>query len=119
MYRNFVRNALDINEFNKRIKTAPEGMSFCNAFCQSYLSKDNFYDTVSKACCKVCHQHVEKARKLMDTNKISIEQFLDNPDIIKREKTIIPIFRKCVTCEEDKTLKILNKHAKNVSHVGA
>ena len=103
MFKNYVKESLSLNEFNKIMKTAPENQAYCNAFCQKFMSKDDFYE--KKANCKECYNQIIKARKMIDTNQITIEQFKENPELVAREKTVIPIYRKCVTCAQDLTLE--------------
>jgi len=102
MFRNYVKTSLDLNEFNKKIKDAPEGQRYCNAFCQKYMNNDEFYD--GKANCKECYNQLIKARKMIDNNQLTAEQFKEDPTLVPREKTVIPVYRTCITCEEELTL---------------
>ena len=102
MFRNYVKVSLDLNEFNKKIKDAPEGQRYCNAFCQKYMNNDEFYD--GKANCKECYNQLIKARKMIDNNQLTAEQFKEDPTLVPREKTVIPVYRTCITCEKELTL---------------
>lgn len=102
MFRNYVNESLDLNEYNKILKNAPEGQKYCNAFCQKFMDESEFYD--NRANCKICFNQISKARKMIDCNQITIEQFKNNPSLVVREKPDIPVFRNCKTCELDLSL---------------
>ena len=84
------------------MKNAPEGQKYCNAFCQKFMDESEFYD--NRANCKICFNQISKARKMIDCNQITIEQFKNNPSLVVREKPDIPVFRNCKTCELDLSL---------------
>jgi hypothetical protein len=105
MYKNYVKNSLSLNDYNKILKEAPEDHHYCNAICQKFLKNEEFFQDVRKGCCKICFYQIEKARKLIDSNKLTAEKFKENPSIVTREKTIIPLNRTCKTCNVEKTLE--------------
>lgn len=90
MFRNYVNESLDLNEYNKILKNAPEGQKYCNAFCQKFMDESEFYD--NRANCKICFNQISKARKMIDCNQITIEQFKNNPSLVVRENQIFPFF---------------------------
>jgi hypothetical protein len=102
MFRNYVKESLDLNEYNKILKNAPDGQKYCNAFCQKFMDETEFYE--NRANCKICFNQILKARKMIDSNQITIEQFKNNPSLVVREKPDIPVFRNCKTCELDLSL---------------
>lgn len=102
MFRNYVNESLDLNEYNKIMKNAPEGQRYCNAFCQKFMDESEFFS--NRANCKICFNQISKARKMIDSNQITIEQFKNNPSLVVREKPDIPVFRNCKTCELDLSL---------------
>ena len=102
MYKNYVKDSLTINEYNAKNSSAPDGQQYCNAFCQQYMNIDHFY--ASKADCKLCYNQILKARQMIDNGQLTAEQFKENPSIIERTKTIIPMYRICITCNDNKTL---------------
>jgi hypothetical protein len=102
MFRNYVKESLDLNEYKKILKNAPEGQRYCNAFCQKFMDETEFYE--NRANCKICFNQILKARKMIDSNQITIEQFKNNPSLVVREKPDIPVFRNCKTCELDLSL---------------
>ena len=104
MFRNYVATkTLDINEYNKKMKEeCPEGEKYCNAFCQSFQPISNFYRDRSN--CKVCFTQIKKAREMIDTNQLTIEQFRNNPSLVSRDFVDIPVFRNCKTCKEELSL---------------
>ena len=104
MFRNYVTTkTLDINEYNKKMKEeCPEGQKYCNAFCQSFQPISNFHKDRSN--CKVCFTQIKKARAMIDTNQLTIEQFRNNPSLVSRDVVEIPVFRNCKTCKEELSL---------------
>jgi len=66
------------------------------------MDTEEFYD--GKANCKECFNYIIKIRKMIDNNQLTAEQFRANPDIVKRDKVIIPVFRNCITCKEELTI---------------
>jgi hypothetical protein len=102
MYKNYVKDSLDMNQYLKIMKDAPKGQKYCNGFCQKYMNEDQFFKT--RANCKICFNQIEKARKMIDNNQLTAERFKENPSLVERETVIIPIYRNCNTCNENKTL---------------
>ena len=104
MFRNYVTTkTLDINEYNKKMKEeCPEGQKYCNAFCQTFQPISNFHKDRSN--CKVCFTQIKKAREMIDTNQLTIEQFRNNPSLVSRDVVEIPVFRNCKTCKEELSL---------------
>jgi len=104
MFKNYVSlKTLDLNEYNKVMKEeCPEGQKYCNAFCQSFLPITDFHE--GRSNCKICFAQINKARTMIDANQLTIEQFRNNPSLVKREVVDIPVFRKCKTCEVELSL---------------
>jgi len=102
MFRNYVNESLDLNQFNQIMKKAPENQKYCNAFCQKFMDINEFYD--GKSNCKECFNYIIKIRKMIDNNQLTAEQFKANPDLVKRDKVIIPVYRSCISCKEELTL---------------
>ena len=104
MFKNYVATeTLSLNDYNNIMKNdCPVGQKYCNAFCQKFLSLEEFHK--DRASCKECFGQIEKARKMIDNNQLTIEQFKNNPGLVSREQTDIPVFRNCKTCLEDLSL---------------
>lgn len=102
MFKNYVNESLDLNQYNKIMKEAPENQKYCNAFCQKFLEINNFYE--KKSSCKECFNYIIKIRKMIDNNQLTAEQFKADPSLVVRDKVIIPIYRNCITCKNDLTL---------------
>ena len=102
MFRNYVNESLDLNQFNQIMKKAPENQKYCNAFCQKFMDINEFYE--GKSNCKECFNYIIKIRKMIDNNQLTAEQFKANPDLVKRDKVIIPVYRSCISCKEELTL---------------
>ena len=110
MFRNYVNESLDLNEYNKIMKDCPSGQKYCNAFCQKFMDETEFYS--NRANCKICFTQISKARKMIDTNQITIEQFKNTPSLVTREKPDIQVFRNCKTCELDLSLDKFESYRK-------
>ena len=102
MFKNYVNESLDLPQYNQMMLKAPKNQKYCNAFCQKFIDTNEFYD--AKANCKECFNYIIKIRKMIDNNQLTAEQFKASPDLIKRDKVIIPIHRTCITCEEELTI---------------
>ena len=102
MFKNYVNESLDLNQYNKIMKEAPENQKYCNAFCQKFYETNNFYE--GKSSCKECFNYIIKIRKMIDNNQLTAEQFRADPSLVIRDKVIIPIYRNCFTCKNDLTL---------------
>jgi len=102
MFRNYVNESLDLPQYNQMMLKAPKNQKYCNAFCQKFMDTNEFYE--GKSSCKECFNYIIKIRKMIDNNQLTAEQFKANPDLVKRDKVIIPINRTCITCEEELTI---------------
>jgi hypothetical protein len=102
MFSNYVKGALNHNDYMAKLRGAPEGQKYCNAWCQKYMPDANFYD--GKANCKVCYNVIARAKERINANEITIEQFLENPLLVKREDVTIPVYKDCITCKENLSL---------------
>jgi hypothetical protein len=103
MFKNYVKESLDMNQYLKAMKEAPNGQRYCNAFCQKYMDEEEFYDT--RANCKTCFNQILKARKMIDNNQLTAEKFKENPSLVERETVIIPVYRDCKGCKKELTLE--------------
>jgi hypothetical protein len=110
MFKNYFKDTLNLNDYLKIMKTAPEGEKYCNAKCQKFLAQEEFYE--GKYNCKICYNQIIKARKMIDNNQLTFEQFLENPLLVEREETIIPVYRTCKTCEKELTLDHFESYRK-------
>lgn len=103
MYKNYITTSLPLNDYLKKNKEAPNGERFCNGLCAKYLPINNFFE--GKGNCKDCYYLFLKVKKMVDNNQLTYEKFQKDPSVVQVEKTIIDIKRKCITCEEEKTLE--------------
>jgi hypothetical protein len=110
MFKNYFKDTLSLNDYLKIMKTAPEGQKYCNAKCQTFLPEEEFYDR--KYNCKICYNQIIKARKMIEQNQLTYEKFLEDPSLVEREEVIIPVYRKCKTCNEDLTLEKFEAYRK-------
>ena len=110
MFKNYFKTSLSLNDYLKIMKSAPIGEKYCNAKCQNFLPEDQFYD--GKYSCKICYNQIIKARKMIDNNQLTFEQFLENPSLVEREETIIPVYRTCNNCKQELTLDKFESYRK-------
>lgn len=102
MFKNYINESLDLPQYNQMMLKAPKNQKYCNAFCQKFIDTNEFYD--AKANCKECFNYIIKIRKMIDNNHLTAKQFKASPDLVKRDKVIIPIHRTCITCKEELTI---------------
>lgn len=103
MFKNYNNNSLSFNDYLIKNKEALEGERFCNGMCLKYLPDSEFFE--GKGNCKNCYYLFLKVKRLVENNQITYEKFRQDPSIVPIEKTIIDSKRKCITCEEEKTLE--------------
>lgn len=103
MFKNYNNNSLSLNDYLKKNKEALEGEKFCNGMCLKYLPESEFFE--KKGNCKNCYYLFLKVKKMVENNQLTYEKFKQDPNMFPIEKTIIDCKRKCITCEEEKTLE--------------
>lgn len=102
MYRKFLNKSLNRNELKTATKSAPQDVRFCNGICQDYRSVKEFSNQIP--LCKTCRNIINLATKQVNENKITLEQFKENPEIINGINTVYDSLKKCNTCKENKTI---------------
>ena len=106
MYRTFFNSTLPRNELRAINRLAPEGIKYCNGFCQDYRSLKEFTGTNStiKHMCRTCRNILNLGKKFIGNNQITLEQFKKNPKIVYGENNEILTTRECQSCKEIKEL---------------
>jgi hypothetical protein len=97
-------NIKNSNELRHINKNAPDGLKYCNAFCQDFIIKSMF--SGQRRECKKCWSTLHDVKKQIDLKKFTIEDFRNNPhnsnsndiDFAFNDK------KKCNICKQDKTL---------------
>jgi hypothetical protein len=110
-YKNYVNNkTLTFSDLLEANKNAENDMRWCNAFHQKYLKKADFgmfgKTKSHSSICRECTNTINLAKTQIKDKKITLEQFLEDPSIIIKEKENIigTATRKCNTCEIEKLL---------------
>lgn len=102
MYRQYLKASLDINTLRSRNKYLPEGVKYCNGFCQDIRSQSEFSGT--KMCCNVCRNLMSLGEKKIKDGKITLEQFKMNPSIVQGFDGEISTTKECKICKQTKSI---------------
>ena len=102
MYRKYLNKSLDVNEFKSTNKFAPEGVRYCNGFCQDFRQIEEFSGVKAKMMCKKCRNTIGLGENQIREGKITLEQFKENPYIIYGVDVNIDTMRLCHICNESK-----------------
>jgi hypothetical protein len=102
-YKEYIKNFLRSVELKAKNKYAPNGVRYCNGLCQDYCNIDDF---CNKNCiCNSCRNYFNLAEKLINSGKITLENFQNNPSIVYGEESKeIDIFKLCEICKENKSI---------------
>lgn len=103
VYRNYFKTTLSTTELKIRNKAAPDNIRYCNGTCQDYISQEEF--SGQKMICRNCMNKINLANSLILRNKITLEQFRNNPNIVYSEEKIdTEVAKLCKKCKENKPL---------------
>ena len=99
-YKTLLSVFLRKNECEAMNAQASEGQKYCNGLCQTYKPAQ---DVIEGRCmCKICDKKLYLAKTLIESRKITIEQFKKDPSIIHpSESPDVGITRLCRKCEKD------------------
>jgi len=101
-YRQFVKTSLSRDALQEKNRNTPEGMRWCNALCQDYLSHDKF--TSTQVICNQCRNILNIAEQKIQRNQITIEDFKENPMIVYNQTQPTQFKRTCHTCHQEKII---------------
>ena len=102
MYRIYLKNSLAHYELTEKSRNSPKGLRFCNGLCQDFRAESKF--TVHKNLCRECRNLLGLAKKQVDDNKITIDQFKDNPQIVNGVEAVIETKQECKTCKQERPI---------------
>lgn len=102
MYRKYLNKSLDMNDFKSTNKYAPEGVRYCNGYCQDFRQIEEFSGMKIKMMCKSCRNIIGLGEKQIKDGKITLEQFKDNPQIVHGIDVDIDNMRLCNICKQNK-----------------
>lgn len=101
-YRNYVSNSLNFVDLVSVSKSAPDGLKYCNAFCQDFKSKDNFSNNIPT--CKECRNKINLAIKQIREGSITLEEFKKNPEIVNGIDVVFDTLKSCNNCKQEKPI---------------
>ena len=102
MYRTYLKNSLNIIDLRITSKATSPDIKYCNGLCQDYRSEKEF--TTLEPLCTNCKHMIKTAIKQVKENKITIEQFKENPEIINGVDIVYDTGKKCTICKETKNI---------------
>ena len=103
MYRQYLNNSLDMSTLRSTNLHAPEGVKYCNGFCQDFRNRDVF--TGPQTLCNECKNLLNLAIKKIKNEEITLEQFKANTRIVYGEVApdTTTTKQQCKTCKEIKS----------------
>lgn len=102
MYRTYLQKTLPMAELKACNRAAPEGIKYCNGFCQELRSTDDFSGT--KMICNRCRNLLNLGEKQIQSGQITLELFKENPEIVYGVDGVITTEKKCKACKETKSV---------------
>lgn len=109
MYRKYLNKSLDMNDFKSTNKYAPEGVRYCNGYCQDFRQIEEFSGMKIKMMCKSCRNIIGLGEKQIKEGKITLEQFKENPHIVHGIDVDIDNMRLCEICKQNKPFSSFEK----------
>jgi len=102
MYRIYLKTSLAHYELTEKSRNSPKGLRFCNGLCQDFRAESKF--SVHKNICKECRNLLGLAKKQIDDNKITLDQFKENPQIVNGLDIMIETKQVCKTCKQEHSM---------------
>ncbi len=99
MHRIYLKNSLDTRSLAATNKYAPTGLKYCNGICQDFRSQTEF--SAVKTICRKCINTLNIAKKEIESGKLTIEQFKENPNIFtecEEENVDTNLKKECKKC---------------------
>lgn len=103
MYRSYVKKSLPRDELKHVNRHAPEELKYCNFLCQDYRQKIEFTSS-DKTICNNCLNTMNMAKKHINENKYTIEDFIENPNLAVEEGPVVLTKKDCTNCKQSKFL---------------
>lgn len=102
MYRSLLPTSLEMAEIKARNRLSPEGVKYCNGYCQDYRELIEF--TTDMMICNKCRSVLRRAEAKINKGEFTAEQFRENPSIVDVVNSEIVAKRFCNTCKDEKTV---------------
>lgn len=94
-------------QYKEHNSKATKDQKYCNGFCQTYVTMNLFDNDNGHTICKPCLNKVLRADRMVLNCKYTVQQILDNPDILNTKDT------DTITCEKCKEKKPTYDYEKN------
>jgi len=98
-----------MNDFKSTNKYAPEGVRYCNGYCQDFRQIEEFTGVKIKMMCNSCRNIIGLGEKQIKEGKITLEQFKENPHIVHGIDVDIDNMRLCEICKQNKPFSSFEK----------
>jgi len=108
MYRNYIEICLDLDKLKEVNRNAPENVKYCNFLCQDF--RDKKIVGKQRSYCNSCRNYIDLLEKLIEKNKVTIEQFKENPEIVNGIDAVFDTKRSCMTCKQSKNSNHFEKN---------
>ena len=102
MYRQLLKTSLARFELIEKNRNSPKGLLFCNGLCQDFRLESTF--SLNKNLCKECRNLIGLATKQIADNKITLEQFKENTQIVNGLEKVIETEQECKNCKQVKNI---------------
>jgi hypothetical protein len=100
MYKQYLKSSLSTEEIIHTNKNAPKNKKYCNGICQNYVICDIFKKNSN--ICNPCLNLINLGIKQIKNNLITIEEFIENPQIVVKKICNICKKNKSISNFEDK-----------------
>jgi len=107
MYRQFLKTYVSRSEQLVLNSGSPEGKRWCNFLCQKYQPTESFYaKQAGRNMCKECSRTLALVRKYVKSERITKDQFRENPNILEEytQKQTTDKKLECVVCKITKNM---------------
>jgi hypothetical protein len=102
MYRRYLKSSLETGKLKEINRNSPENIKYCNGICQDFREKNLF--SGQHVLCNNCRNLLNLAYKQVNENKITIDDFKKNPEIVNGVDIVFDTTKKCFTCKEIKSI---------------
>ena len=102
MYRRYLKSSLETGKLKEINRNSPKNIKYCNGICQDFREKKLF--SSQHVLCNNCRNLLNLAYKQVNENKITIDDFKNNPEIVNGIDIIFDTTKTCFTCKETKSI---------------
>jgi hypothetical protein len=102
MYRDYLKTSLTTDKLKEINRNSAENTKYCNGLCQDLRNIDEF--SGKHVLCNKCRNYFNLADKQILENKITKEQFIENPEIVYGIDIVYDTLKECITCKQNKSI---------------